>query len=109
MACLRAAMASVRLSVTPPRPPLKRPLRAPNRSAGGELATAAAAGGGTWADAGVGVALATSGVSRAAGVSPVLSTPLSELSHGLTGAGGTSACVAFTVGGAATSLAISGP
>ena len=88
MARLRAAMDSARLRVTPPLPPLKRPLKAPRTPAGGGLA-AAIAGAEPWAEAGAGVALAAAGVSCAAGVSPVLSTRLSELLHGLNGAAGT--------------------
>ena len=127
MVLLRAAMASARLSVMPFLPPGKRPLRAPKTSLGGGLALFAAAAGAdaAGADAGLGVAPAASGVSCAAGVSlapstvasgprraaevsRALSAVPSELLHGLTGAAGSCACVAFAGGGVLTRLAISG-
>lgn len=108
MVLLRAAMASARLSVRPPLPPGRRPLRAPNRSAGGGLAAAAAGVGRFGVAAGIGAAPATAGLGWAAGVSPELSTAPAGPLHGLSAAGGAGACVAFTAGGVATRRAISG-
>ena len=131
MVLLRAAMASARLSMMPPLPPGKRPLRAPATSVGGGLPAAAAGVAAAGLEAGLEVTLAASGLSCAAGLSCALSAvPLStipsgpswaagvsrtpstvpfELLHGLTGAAGACACVAFAVGGVVARRAISGP